>query len=308
MTDRIVIIGAGHVGSHVGSALLARGLCGELAYIDTDRGKARAQADDLQDMASFTRRGARVWAGDYRDLAGAGLAVVCASGPICKEDRLEELAESVKVMDQILPGLGGSGFSGILLVITNPVDLVARYLAERLSLPRGRVIGSGTTLDTARQVRVLARRTGTAQRSIQGMVIGEHGESQVCCWSQVSAGGVPVSRLMEREPGWQGLDLAAIGDAGRQGGWDILCGKGSTEFGIGWAAAEIIEAVLRDEKRVLPVSAPVEEDGLFISLPCVLGRNGVERVLRPALAPEEQAKFEASQARLREYWGTIPQG
>ena len=114
MTDRIVIIGAGHVGSHVGSALLARGLCGELAYIDTDQGKARAQADDLQDMASFTRRSVRVWAGDYRDLAGAGLAVVCASGPICKEDRLEELAESVKVMDQILPGLGGSGFSGIL--------------------------------------------------------------------------------------------------------------------------------------------------------------------------------------------------
>ena len=285
--QKIGIIGAGHVGSHVGCALLAQGLCRELVLLDTDRKKAVAQADDLQDMVGFAPRQARVWAGDYGDLGDAGIVVVCASGPICKEDRLEELAESVKVMDQILPGLGESGFSGILLVITNPVDLVARYLAERLSLPRGRVIGSGTTLDTARQVRVLARRTGTAQRSIQGMVIGEHGESQVCCWSQVSAGGVPVSRLMESEPGWQGLDLAAIGDAGRQGGWDILCGKGSTEFGIGNAAALIIRGVQGDEGRILPVSVPVR---VPVSVPMPLPVPMPVPVLPPAPAPSSCRK------------------
>lgn len=302
--SRIVIIGAGHVGSHVGSALLARGLCGELCYIDINRGLAAAQADDLQDMASFTRRGVRVWAGDYGDLRDADLAVVCASGPICKEDRLEELAESVKVMDDILPKLRASGFGGVLLVITNPVDLVAGYLAQGLDLPWGRVIGSGTTLDTARQVRVLARRTGIAQRSIRGMVIGEHGESQVSCWSQVTAGGVPVRRLTETDPAWRDLDLDAVADAGRAGGWDILCGKGSTEFGIGWAAAEIIEAVLRDEKRVLPVSVPVSGrvGDIFISLPCVLGKDGVERVIRPALSPEEEEKFRRSCERMEEFW------
>ena len=110
---KIGIIGAGHVGSHVGSALLFRGLCDRLVFLDTDSLKAKAQADDLQDMAGFVSRQTKVWAGDYSDLKDAGFVVVCASGPICKEDRLEELAESVRVMDEILPPLKESGFSGV---------------------------------------------------------------------------------------------------------------------------------------------------------------------------------------------------
>lgn len=306
---KIGIIGAGHVGSHVGSALLFRGLCDRLVMIDTDGPKAMAQADDLQDMAGFTSRPCRVWAGGYGDLADAGFVVICASGPICKEDRLEELAESVRVMDEIIPPLKGSGFSGVVLVITNPVDLVARYLAVRLGLPWGRILGSGTNLDTARQVRELSRRTGVAQGSIRGMVLGEHGESQVSCWSQVSAGGVPVSRLMETDPAWKGLDLGELEDAARGAGWGILCGKGSTEFGIGNSAAQILQAIQGDEGRILPVSVPVDgaDGGVFASIPCVLGRNGVERVLRPRLAPEEQTRFDASLARMEEYWKTIRQ-
>ena len=268
--QKIGIIGAGHVGSHVGCALLAQGLCRELVLLDTDRKKAVAQADDLQDMVGFAPLQARVRAGDYGDLGDAGIVVVCASGPICKEDRLEELAESVRVMDEIIPGLKKSGFDGVLLVITNPVDVVARYLAVRLGMPWGRVIGSGTTLDTARLVRELSRRTGVAQHSIQGMVLGEHGESQVPCWSQVTAGGVPVRRLME-------TDL-------------------------------IIRGVQGDEGRILPVSVPVDgsDGGVFASLPCRLGKNGVEQVFRPDLAPEEEERFRASCARMEEFWRTIP--
>ncbi len=304
---KIGIIGAGHVGSHVGSALLFRGLCDRLVFLDTDSLKAKAQADDLQDMAGFVSRQTKVWAGDYSDLKDAGFVVICASGPICKEDRLEELAESVRVMDEILPPLKESGFSGVTLVITNPVDLVARYLAVKLGLPWGRILGSGTNLDTARQVRELSRRTGAAQGSIQGMVLGEHGESQVSCWSQVSAGGVPIARLMETDPAWRGLDLGELEDAARGAGWGILCGKGSTEFGIGNSAAQILQAIQGDEGRVLPVSIPVDgkDGGVFASLPCVLGKNGVERILHPRLDPEEQARFDASLARMEEYWKTI---
>lgn len=304
---KIGIIGAGHVGSHVGSALLFRGLCDRLVFLDTDSLKAKAQADDLQDMAGFVSRQTKVWAGDYSDLKDAGFVVICASGPICKEDRLEELAESVRVMDEILPPLKESGFSGVTLVITNPVDLVARYLAVKLGLPWGRILGSGTNLDTARQVRELSRRTGAAQGSIQGMVLGEHGESQVSCWSQVSVGGVPIARLMETDPAWRGLDLGELEDAARGAGWGILCGKGSTEFGIGNSAAQILQAIQGDEGRVLPVSIPVDgkDGGVFASLPCVLGKNGVERILHPRLDPEEQAKFDASLARMEEYWKTI---
>lgn len=306
--QKIGIIGAGHVGSHVGSALLAQGLCSQLVLLDSDQKKAVAQADDLQDMVVFAPRQARVWAGDYSDLTSAGIVVVCASGPICKEDRLEELAESVRVMDEIIPELKNCGFCGILLVITNPVDVVARYLAVKLGLPWGRVIGSGTTLDTARQVRELSRRTGAAQHSIQGMVLGEHGESQVACWSQVTAGGVPIARLMETDPAWKGLDLPELAEDARGAGWVILCGKGSTEFGIGNAAALIIRAVQGDEGRILPVSVPVDgkAGGVFASLPCRLGKNGVEQQLRPALTPEEEEKFQASCARMEEFWRTIP--
>lgn len=303
---RIGIIGAGHVGSHVGMALITMGLCDELVYIDIDEKKAAAQAEDLQDMVSLVPRQVWVKAGDYSDLAAADIVVVCASGPICKEDRLEELEESVRVMDEIIPDLDSCGFAGVLLVITNPVDIVTRYLAHNLKLPRAQVIGSGTTLDTARQVRELSGRTGVAQRSIQGMVLGEHGESQVSCWSQVAVGGVPLTRLRESDPNWKALDLAAVGEAARAAGWDILCQKGATEFGIGMAAAQIIQAVLGDEGRILPVSVPVDDpEGVFASLPCVLGVKGVERILRPALTPEEQEKFDASCARMEEYWQTI---
>lgn len=305
---KIGIIGAGHVGSHVSAALLFQGLCGQLVLLDTDKKKAVAQADDLQDIVSFTARQARIWAGDYSDLADAGIVVVCASGPICKEDRLEELEESVRVMDEIIPGLKSSGFDGILLVITNPVDVVTRYLASRLGLPVGHILGSGTTLDTARQVRELSRRTGVAQSSIQGMVLGEHGESQVACWSQVTAGGVPIARLMESEPAWKDLDLSGLREDAREAGWVILCGKGSTEFGIGMAAARIIQAIQGDEGCILPVSVPVDNTltGIYVSLPCVLGKNGVEKVLHPALTREEQEKFDNSCARMEEFWQTIP--
>lgn len=304
---KIGIIGAGHVGSHVAAALLSQGLCEELVLLDADREKAQAQADDLQDMVGFTACQAKVKAGGYGDLAGAGIAVVCASGPICKEDRLEELEESVRVMDQIIPGLKGCEFGGVLLVITNPVDVVTRYLASKLALPAGRVIGSGTALDAARQARMLSRRTGTAQGSIQGMVLGEHGESQVPCWSQVTAGGVPIQRLMESDPAWKGLDLAALGEETRGAGWGILSGKGSTEFGIGMAAARIIRAVQGDEGRILPVSVSPDgtADGVYLSLPCVLGKNGAERVLRPALSPDERESLDASRARMEEFWRTI---
>lgn len=307
---KIGIIGAGHVGSHVAAALLFQGLCGDLVLLDTDREKAKAQADDLQDMAGFTPGRVRVRAGGYEDLADAGIAVVCASGPIFKEDRLEELEESVRVMDEIIPGLLNCGFDGVLLVITNPVDVVTRYLSSRLNLPAERVIGSGTTLDTARQVRALSRRTGTAQQSIQGMVLGEHGESQVPCWSQVTAGGVPLHRLIESGRTWKGLDLAALGEEIRGAGWSILCGKGSTEFGIGMAAAQIIRAVQGDEGRILPVSVSPDgtPDGVRVSLPCVLGREGVRQVLHPALSAQEQEKLDASRDRMEEFWKIIHKG
>ena len=306
---KIAVIGAGHVGSHVAMGLLAQDLCGRLVLLDIDEAKARAQADDLQDAAVLAPGGARVWAGDYRDLADAGFAVVCAGSLLVCEDRLQELSASLEVMDQIIPGLRGCGFGGILLVITNPVDLTARYLSERLGLPWGRVLGSGTTLDRCRRVRELSRRTGTAQKSIRGFVVGEHGDSQVPLWSGVTVEGIPLKQMAAQDPRWAGLDLPGAGEAARKAGWEILCGKGSTEFGIGAAAAEIIRSIQTGTGRVLPVSVPLEgQGGVAASLPCVLGPQGVCRVLEPAFSPEERRLFEASCARLRESWNKTVAG
>ena len=304
---KIAVIGAGHVGSHVAMGLLAQDLCSRLVLLDIDEAKARAQADDLQDAAVLAPGGARVWAGDYRDLADAGFAVVCAGSLLVCEDRLQELSASLEVMDQIIPGLRGCGFGGILLVITNPVDLTARYLSERLGLPWGRVLGSGTTLDSCRLVRELSRRTGTPPAAIRGFVVGEHGDSQVPLWSGVTAEGLPLRELAARDPRWKALDREETAEAVRRAGWEILCGKGSTEFGIGAAAGEIIRAVQRDTGRVLPVSVPMK-NGVFASLPCALGKNGAERVAEPEMLPEERERFEASCRRLEEIWNQTVEG
>ena len=306
---KIAIIGAGHVGSHVAMHLLSQELCNRLVLLDINEAKSRAQADDLQDTAALLSGDARVWAGDYRDVADAGIAVICAGSLLVCEDRLQELSASLEVMDEIIPNLTACGFDGVVLVITNPVDLTARYLAERLKLPWGRVLGSGTTLDSCRLVRELSRRTGTAQKSIRGFVVGEHGDSQVPLWSGVTVEGIPLEKMAVQDPRWSGLDLGEIGEATRKAGWDILCGKGSTEFGIGAAASEIIRSIQGGTGRVLPVSVPLEnQGGVSASLPCVLGREGVCRVLEPVFSSEERRLFEASCARLQESWNKTVEG
>ena len=299
---KIVIIGAGHVGSHAGYALLSQGLAEEIVYIDVDRDKAKAQALDLADATNYLPSRAKVWAGSYSDAADAQLLIV-AAGPLPDmskgQTRMDTLRQTIAIMKDVTEGIRMSGFAGIILNISNPADVVTHYIQHRLNWPPRRILSTSTTLDSARLRRAIAEATGVDQKSISAYALGEHGESQMVAWSAVTIGGKPLSQLQAELPDTYGsLDLQALADEGRRGGWVILGGKGSTEFGIGASIAEVVRAIFHDENRVLPVS--VRLDGaygwqdVYASVPALLNRNGVADIIELQLTPTEQAQFDAS--------------
>lgn len=299
-TRKIVIIGVGHVGSHCGYSLAEQGVCDELAFIDTDKEKAASQAMDIADAVAYLPHAVVSRAGDYGDLADADLAVM-AAGPLPDgtQTRMEMLGETVKMIRTIVPQIRSSGFSGVLVSISNPADVIAHYLQKNVGLPAERVVSTSTSLDSARLRRVISEHTGVARQSIQAYILGEHGESQTAAWSNVTVAGRPISRWMEQYPeSWGKLDLPAMAEEARRGGWDVLHGKKSTEFGIGTTLCEIAKAILHDEHRVMPVSVLLEgqygQRDVYASVPAVLGKGGVERIIELDLAPEEKKAFDAS--------------
>ena len=299
---KIVIVGAGHVGSHAGYALVSQGLAEEIVYIDVDRKKAEAQALDIFDSTAYLPSRAIIRAGDYPDAADAQLLIV-AAGPLPDmskgQTRMDTLYQTVTVIKEVTEGIRMSGFAGIILNISNPADVVTHYIQRRLNWPAERILSTSTTLDSARLRRALAEAIGIDQRSVCAYALGEHGESQMVPWSAVTIAGKPLSQLRAERPDTYGkLDLKAIADAGKAGGWTILGGKGSTEFGIGASIAEVVRAIFHDENRILPVSVLLNgqygQHGVYASVPAVLNRNGVADIIELNLTQEEAAQFAAS--------------
>ena len=298
MTDqksRIAIIGAGHVGATAAYALMLRALVPEIVLIDSNRALAQAEAADIAD-ANALARPARVWAGDYADAARASIAVITAGGATHgSQDRLSVAAASAAIVTDCVDRLIGAGFSGVLVVAANPVDLMTLVALRRSGLPASRVIGTGTLLDTSRLKQALSRALGVAPTSIEGYVLGEHGDSEVAAFSTVRIGGQTLDPFRQ---GRDRPDLDAIGREVRDAGYAIVEGKGYTSFGVATAIVRICEAIHRDEHAVLPVSTLLTgeygQSNLCLSLPCILGAGGVERVLTPDLAPHEMDGLAAS--------------
>ena len=202
---KIVIIGAGHVGSHCGLSLMMQGLATEIVYIDIDRNKAVMQALDLDDMASNLDRDFTVRAGDYSDCADAHIVVMAAGkSRLPGQTRLDMFDDSIKMMNTIVGPLKESGFHGILISISNPADIIADFLRKRLGLPRSQVFSTGTSLDSARLRRMLSEITGVSRHSIQAYCMGEHGDSQFIPVSHIQIGGIPGKRIPEHSSGIPG--------------------------------------------------------------------------------------------------------
>jgi L-lactate dehydrogenase len=293
--ERVAIIGAGHVGATTAYALMLRALFREIVLIDSDQSLAEAEAADLSD-ANALARPARIWAGTYADAASARIAIITAGASTHgTQTRLSVGVQSAGIVAGCVKQLAGAGFGGVLVVAANPVDLMALTAFRHAGLPAGRVIGTGTLLDSSRLRQRLAEHLDIAPASVDGDVLGEHGDSEVVAFSTVRIGGLTLKQFAGTG---RALDHAQIAEDVRQAGYRIVAGKGYTSFGVSTATVRICEAILRDEKAVLPVSTLVTGQygmtDIFLSLPCVLGAAGVERILTPELTAGEQAGLVAS--------------
>lgn len=305
--SKIVIIGAGHVGSHCAFTLALSGLGGEIILIDIDRGKAAAQALDIADAAAVIPCGSRIRDGWYEDCRDADIVVLAAGAPRVMQvnergetiapPRLSLMEGSVRMLADIVPPLKKSGFSGILINITNPCDVITQCLFTYMDMPAARVLGTGTGLDTARLNARLAASLGFAAEDLLCLVLGEHGDSQIAPFSK--------ARTRQGTAPDEAAFLAAA-RAAREGGGLIIQGKGSTEFGIGAVLTRLVRAILHSEQCVLPVSARLDgqygQRDVYAGVPAVIGRGGVEAIHELALTPEELAGFSQSCHILQEFY------
>ena len=291
MVRKVGIVGAGHVGADVAFSLVTQGLCDVIVLLDENQPKAASQALELRDMASLVSSRVKVLANDYAELHDADVLVV-AVGPktLLREDRLEELAETRAAVRQVIPQVIASGFGGVILNITNPCDVITQIIQQTSGFPHSQVLGTGTSLDTARMKRVVGEFFGFDPKSVTGYVLGEHGESQFVAWSTVRLGGRPVAELA----GDRDVDWAQMDDRVRGGGWDILQGKGWTSFGIATATARLVDVILSDANSVYPVSAWDETLKVYIGQPAVIGKRGVVQTLMPELTAYENIAYHAS--------------
>lgn len=298
---KVGIIGVGHVGSHVASMLITRQICEELVLIDKDKEKEMGQALDLSDTAAYAGSRCKVHTGGYQMLGDADILVISVGGTFFNENRLEELDESLDIIDDIAPKIEASGFHGIVISITNPCDLVAYYLSKKISAT---VIGSGTILDSGRFRQRIAADLNLDCSSIEAFCMGEHGDSQVPIWSKVRIHTMELFQWLKQNQDLEFVEKE-IETSTIFAGSEIANAKGSTEFGIGIGASELIRCILRDTRTVLPCSTLLTgqygEHDVFASVLCVVGAKGVEEICYVELEPKEEERFHKSCDILKEY-------
>ncbi len=294
---KVAVLGLGHVGAHVAYSLAVQGICDELVLLDMNEKKVASECQDLRDAAAYLPHRIHVSVGDFPDLKDCDVLVNCVGDIMAlakRMDRVDELKFTIPAVKGFVDKIKASGFDGVLLSISNPCDVVTRELAKGLDLPRGRVFGTGTGLDTSRLLSALARQTGVDHKSITAYMIGEHGASQFAPWSCVSFSGVPLAQLAETDERFQ-FDHEALRKEAIGGGWVTFSGKWCTEYGIATTAARMVQQIFHDEKAIMPVSALLDgeygEHDIYIGVPGIIGKNGVERVLELPLSEEEKAQF-----------------
>ncbi|MCR9149040.1 MAG: L-lactate dehydrogenase [Rhodobacteraceae bacterium] len=296
---KVGIVGAGMVGSAAGFALALTGGAREVVLLDRDAARARAEAEDISHAVPFGRT-LRVRAGDWPELSGAGVVILaCGVSQRPGESRLALLSRNAAVFSEVIGHVRRIAPDAILLVATNPVDVMTDIATRLSGLPPGRVIGSGTILDSARFRSLLGGHLGIAPQSVHAYVLGEHGDSEVLSWTAARAGSVPI-RDFAAQVGAPITDTvrAAIDDGVRRAAYRIIAGKGATWHGIGAGLARIVRAIAGDEGAVLSVSIVTPEivgvGPVALSLPRIVGAAGVTADLMPDLDAAETEALRAS--------------
>lgn len=312
--QKIGIVGCGTVGAASAFAMVMRGVGREIVLVDLNMARAEAEANDIFHAVPFASP-MSVRAGGYADLEGA-YVVVIAGGVAQRpgEPRLHLLRRNADVFAQIVPAVVAAAPNALLLVVTNPVDImthVATRIAARCGAPASRVLGSGTTLDTARFRALLGRHFDVDPQYVHGYVVGEHGDSEVLVWSQATIAGLGLDAFaaVHGRP-LTARDRETIDDNVRRAAYQIIAGKGGTCYGIGSAVARIVEVLIHDQRAILTVCACVggvpEYDGLTLALPHLIGGEGVLATIPLALAATEQEALRHSADVLRDAVASLP--
>lgn len=292
MSRKVAIIGMGNVGAAVAHGLIAQGAFDDYVLIDTNEAKVKADALDFQDAAANLNYHANITVNSYEALADADI-IISALGNIKLQDnpnadRFVELPFTSKEVIEVSKKIKEVGFKGILIAITNPVDVVTSLYQHYTGLPKERVIGTGTLLDTARMKRAVGVRFEVDPRSVYGYNLGEHGNSQFTAWSQVRVKGQPISKLTSEEV------LEEIATEAMRGGHTVFYGKKYTSYGIASAAIRLALAVISDAHEELPVTNYYAPLDTYLSYPALVGRSGIMEQLQLSLTEEEEAKLARS--------------
>jgi L-lactate dehydrogenase len=304
---KVGIVGSGFVGATAAYAMVMAGVGREIVLVDLDRNRAQAEADDIRHAVPFAHA-LDVNAGDYVDLAGCRVVLLTAGvNQRPEESRLELLDRNAAIFRAIVPEVLRHAPDAVLVVATNPVDIMTHLTATyagRHGVHSSRVVGSGTTLDTARFRTLLGARLGVDAQHVHAYVIGEHGDSEVLAWSQVAIGGIPLEDYCRGQQVTLDQDVrAAIDEQVRRAAYRIIQGKRATYYGIGAALARIVNVILRDQRAILTVCSPIAEvesvRDVTVALPHLVGGRGVLSTLWPRLGDDERIALKRSAAIVR---------
>lgn len=303
--SRVALIGTGFVGSSYAFALMNQGITNELIMIDANQEKAKGDVIDLNHGKAFTPSPTHIKFGTYQDCSNVDLVVICAgANQKPGETRLDLVEKNLKIFKEIVNEVMASGFDGIFLVATNPVDILTYATWKYSGLPKERVIGSGTILDTARFRYLLGEYFDVAPKNVHAYIIGEHGDSELPVFSSAYIGTIPIMNFIERHKKYSKVDLDDIFIRVRDAAYEIIKSKGATYYGIAMGLARITKAIFSNENAILTVSVHVSghygQDNVYIGLPAVLNRNGIREIMELNLNEEEQRQFTNSANVLKE--------
>lgn len=303
--NRVVLVGTGAVGCSYAYSMINQGVAEELVLIDMNEAKAEGEAMDLNHGMPFSPSPLKVWSGTYQDCETADLVVITAGLPQKPgETRLELVEKNTKIFKQIVKNIMDSGFNGIFLVATNPVDILTYVTWKESGLPKERVIGSGTVLDSARLRFALGDYFNVDTRNVHAVVIGEHGDTELPVWSHASIGVEQLETVLAGKKELNKESLENIFVNVRDAAYHIIERKGATYYGIGMSLVRITKAILNNENSILTVSSYLNgeygHNDVYIGVPAVINRNGIREIVEMELNEKEKEQFNHSVSVLKE--------
>jgi L-lactate dehydrogenase len=306
MSKKIVLIGTGFVGMSYIYSAVNQGLASEYVLIDIDKNKTEGEAADMIHAVSTLNYPSNIYSGDYSDCADADIVVITA-GAAQKdgETRLELVAKNTLIITNIAQKIEASGFNGIYLIASNPVDILTKVVMDNTHIENKRIIGSGTLLDTSRFKYEISQMTNSKPENIDVMIIGEHGDSSVPITNNGKINGISLNKYFH-DAKISPIEVEDAYEKARDAAYNIIKSKNATYYGIGLCLAKISKAILRDEKSILPVSTELNgeftQNKIVISVPAVIGQNGIEEVVEIELSEDEKTRFNKSCEVIRSFY------